>query len=204
VIYRISRTKLFGNHLDILFMLTRILGAVIGSDVEYISGAGYKYNGVPFTGIEYLLDENGFVIEEISYFEGLLWGFSRRWTSKGILREHYTLSFGGADKGFKKWYLDGSLKEESFIEHGVTARRKRWDKEGKLIEDFNIENEPEHSRYQSWLLGKNYPDPEKTAGILELEKQILAFEQEIAAYLAKYPSSKFHHQNDFTEENVTD
>jgi hypothetical protein len=181
-------------------MLKRYLAVAKG--IDYNSGVGYEYNGEPLTGITYYVNEKGFILQELSYFEGLLWGFSRRWTSEGILREEYTMSFGGADKGFKKWYLNGSLKEESFIEHRVVARRKQWNREGQLIEDFNIENEPEHSHYQLWLSRKERPEAEKTVDILEFEKQALDFEQEIAEYLVKYPSSKFYHQNDFDEENI--
>jgi hypothetical protein len=181
-------------------MLKRYLAVAKG--IEYDSGAGYEYNGEPLTGITYYINEKGFILEEVSYFVGLLWGFSRRWTSEGILREEYILSYGGADKGFKKWYLNGSLKEESFIEHGVVARRKQWNKEGQLIEDFSIENNPENNHYELWLFGKSNPDPEKTLEILEFEKQAFDFEQEIAEYLIKYPSSKFYHQNNFDEENI--
>ena len=187
-------------------MLKRYLAVAKG--IDYNSGVGYEYNGEPLTGITYYINEKGFVVEEISYFEGMLWGFSRRWTPggrwtfEGILREEYTLSYGGADKGFKKWYLDGSLKEESFIENGVVAKRKRWSKDGKLIEDFSIKNEPESDHYELWLSRKNNPNPEKTLELLEFEKQAHDFEQEIAEYLVKYPSNKFYHQDNFDEENI--
>ncbi len=106
--------------------------------IEHTSDYLYRYEGELFTGIEYDVDKEGQVISESGHFQGMPWGFSRTWSSTGILRKEYGLEYGCAVGYFRKWYLSGKLKQESFIEHGVPIRYKKWDKDGELIENFDL------------------------------------------------------------------
>ncbi len=176
--------------------------------IEHTSDYLYRYEGELFTGIEYDLDKQGQIISESGHFQGMPWGFSRTWSSTGILREEYGLKYGCAVGYFRKWYLSGKLKEESFIEHNVPIRAKKWDKDGELIESFDLFNPEDRAKdsngesyYRSWLLWEGAPVRKQTPETLEFEKKVAEFEQEIAQYLLKYPSNKFYYEKDFVSEH---
>lgn len=184
-------------------MLKRISRLQIEHTSEYL----YRYKGELFTGIEYDVDKKGQIISESGHLQGVPWGFSRTWSSTGILREEYGLKHGGAVGYFRRWYSSGKLKTESFIEHGVPIRSKKWDKEGELIESFDLFNPEDRAKnsraefyYDSWLLWEGAPPRKQTPEILEFEKKAAEFEQEIAQYLLIYPSNKFYYEKDFVSE----
>ncbi|MCY7334968.1 MAG: hypothetical protein LH613_01945 [Chamaesiphon sp.] len=122
------------------------------------------------------------------------WGFSRSWRDNHTLRDEYFWKYDGTYGNCKKSYLDGQPKEQSFREGSVLIWRKRWSKQGELIEDFNLKNETEHETHESWKRRKHAPEEVKTLEMLEYEKRAADFEQEISEYLAKYPSDKIHYE----------
>jgi antitoxin component YwqK of YwqJK toxin-antitoxin module len=174
-------------------MLKRIL-----EPIEYSS----LYKGEAFTGIGYHVDKDKKIISEQSYFEGMRWGFSRKWRDNNTLKEEYSWRYDGPNGNCKKYYLDGQLKEDFFADHGIVVLRKKWNKEGDLIEDFNLKNSPQHETYNSWRIGKDTPNEltqEQLEYNLTFEDRAAKFEQEIISYLSKYPSNKVYHENDFSD-----
>jgi antitoxin component YwqK of YwqJK toxin-antitoxin module len=171
--------------------------------VEYSDYHLYVHEGEAFTGIEYHADKNGRIIEEQSYFEGMSWGFSRSWRENGTLRGEYHLRYGATDQECKEYYLEGQLKEVFFCDQGIIIRRKRWNKQGDLIENFDLENEPQHETYNRWKMGQNTSEADLTSEQmqcdLEFEQRVADFEKEIANYLAKYPSDKVYYEKDFID-----
>jgi antitoxin component YwqK of YwqJK toxin-antitoxin module len=180
-------------------MLKRVLAPIeFSSQYSY---SAYRYEGEAFTGIEYRIDKEDRVIEEQSYFEGMRWGFSRSWRDNQTLRDEYCWKNDGTNGNGRKFYLDGQLKEQSFREGSILIWRKRWSKQGELIEDFNLENEPGHETYKWWERRQHTPEEVETPEMLEYEKRAADFEQEISEYLAKYPSDKIHYGKDFINYN---
>jgi antitoxin component YwqK of YwqJK toxin-antitoxin module len=156
-------------------MLKRVLAPIeFSSQYSY---SAYRYEGESFTGIEYRVDKEGRIIEEQSYFEGMRWGFSRSWRDNHTLRDEYCWKYDGTNGNGRKFYLDGRLKEQSFREGSILIRRKRWNKDGELIEDFNLENEPEHETYNSWQQRQHTQEEVKTLEMLEYEKRGAEFEK---------------------------
>jgi hypothetical protein len=187
-------------------MLKRVSGNTntIDYSPEYPYNA-YRYEGQAFTGIEYFVDREGKVMEEQSYFEGMRWGICRVWRDNGTLRCEYFSRYDMEDGIGKIYHLDGRIKEEFFAEMGIILRRKEWSKEGNLIEDFNLENEPEHSDYTYWRMRQDRKRSrcektnEQIEWKLEFERRAAEFEKEVAEYLVKYPSNKVYYEKDFAD-----
>jgi antitoxin component YwqK of YwqJK toxin-antitoxin module len=177
-------------------MLKKILSTGIGGAIDY-TARGFEYQGNLFTGIEYYRNDQGKVVYEISYFEGIPWGFSRTWSSTGVLIEEYELRDGGVYNIFREWHLNKQLKKELLIEYGITVKRKVWDENGLILEDFSLKDHPEHNHYELWLIGKEASEKVQIPQTIEFENQISSFESEIAMHLLKYPSDKFHCEEDF-------
>ncbi len=175
-------------------MLKRVLGPIEFSPLYAYSA--YRYEGEAFTGIEYYVYK-GRIIEEQSYFEGMRWGFSRSWRDNNTLRDEYFWKLEGPYGICTKYYLDGQLKQQSLHDGRIVIWRKKYNKQGELIEDFNLENEPEHENYESWRRRQNTSKEFQTLEELEDDKRAAQFEQEISEYLAKYPSNKIYYEKDF-------
>lgn len=107
------------------------------------------FEGEPFTGIGYSLNVNGDVDEESEYRNGLKWGLARVWYLPGKLFQERQLFMGTLHGKEREWYPSGQLKEEGDYELGFAVRRKRWDEDGELLEDFQLkETDPKFKRLE--------------------------------------------------------
>jgi antitoxin component YwqK of YwqJK toxin-antitoxin module len=168
----------------------------------------FKYKGIPYTGLTYMLDEAGQVISEYGCCEGRKWGFSRKWYSNGQLKEDYKYFDDGVYGWSKDWHSNGQLKEEAFISKdlGLVTKRKKWNSKGELIDYFDLENDPQSNleRYQGWMAYKSIREEAKKNNIPELPSPIrdfvmdqgVKFDKEIAKYLAQYPSERVYYEKD--------
>lgn len=95
-------------------------------------------DGTPFTGVGYI-ERNGEVIEETDYRDGLKWGVSKTLFPGGKPYKHSRLFIGVRHGQHRQWHFNGQLAEEADYELGVVIRRKRWDEDGELIDDFEID-----------------------------------------------------------------
>jgi antitoxin component YwqK of YwqJK toxin-antitoxin module len=117
----------------------------------------------PFTGIGFEATDDGHIISETTYANGIEDGPERSWYWNGQLESE------GANKGnrphgfFKEWHESGKLKAEGLIELGSLIWRKEWDEEGNLVYDFKIEDHPNRLKAlkSSRSAFKNY-DPSYT------------------------------------------
>ena len=114
-------------------------------------------NGEPFTGIGEVRDASGGLIGEYEYRDGLNWGKSRAWYTPGV-RFQEGLHFMGTGHGkHREWYRNGQLKEEIVYELGYVVGRKRWSEDGKLVEDYQLqETEPKYKSLEKFR--KHYED----------------------------------------------
>ncbi|HEY9693759.1 MAG TPA: hypothetical protein V6D15_16255 [Oculatellaceae cyanobacterium] len=182
-------------------MLERVLGTL-----EYTDEHTYAHNGKDFTGINFYINKQEQVTEELSYFEGMKWGFYRKWNSNGVLLKLHTVNLDGNGRS-KKWYGNKVLQEDCFYDSGSIVWRKRWDQQGNLIEDFNIMEDPNGENYIYWKKIQSLKEQGKAYNsLLPLEiqevrakwdEQVKHFEEEIANYLEKFPSNKVYYLKDF-------
>ena len=154
----------------------------------------YTYQGEPFIGIAYFtFYKTGQILTEASYYNGLMWGFSRGWHKNGNL-EYDRPHENSGDKGLCKiWYSNGVLKKEYFVEESVRIWEKQWNRQGELIRDWTLPEDECDPSYGYLLLRRSIPVPEKKADLLELERQIVE-------YIATHPSNRIYYEQDFAQE----
>jgi antitoxin component YwqK of YwqJK toxin-antitoxin module len=167
----------------------------------------FKYKGIPYTGLTYMIDEAGQVISEYGCCEGQKWGFSRKWYSNGQLKEDYKYFYAGVYGWSRNWHSNGQLKEESFSsDTGRVTKRKKWNSKGELIDYFDLENDPESNleRYREWIEHKSILEearmkniPKRPSPIEDfIMKKGANFDKEIIKYLKKYPSDRVYYERD--------
>lgn len=110
----------------------------------------YMFNGKPFEGVRRKLDDEGRVLCEEEYRQGLRWGASKEWYNSGRLYSESSF-FRDVLHGTKReWQEDGSMAEESEYEYGVNIRKSAWDQSGNLTESYEIdEDEPDYEILQA-------------------------------------------------------
>ena len=97
----------------------------------------------PFTGIGFFLDDEGQLETETTYREGIQMGLRRAWFETGQLQHEYMMFRGVLHGKKREWHFNGQLSEEGDCEFGYVLRRKRWNEDGELIEDFEVDaNDP--------------------------------------------------------------
>jgi antitoxin component YwqK of YwqJK toxin-antitoxin module len=102
-------------------------------------GDGYYYlDEKLFTGIGFSLNEDGWLEMETEYRAGAQWGMKRRWYAPNELLEEAQMRAGVVHGKERIWHRNGKLEEESDCEFGITLRRKTWDEDGNLVEDFEL------------------------------------------------------------------
>jgi antitoxin component YwqK of YwqJK toxin-antitoxin module len=102
-------------------------------------GDGYYYlDEEPFTGVAFTLHEDGSLESETEYKHGLKWGLAREWFAPGKLLSEADLQRGVVHGKERVWHPNGKPKEEGDYEFGITLRRKKWDEDGNLEEDFEL------------------------------------------------------------------
>jgi hypothetical protein len=164
----------------------------------------YTYQGEPFIGIAYFTSyKTGQILNEASYYSGLIWGFSRGWYKNGNL-EYDRPASNGADEGLCKiWHGNGILKKEYFVEESVRIWEKEWNKQGELIRDWTLPEDESNPSYRLLLQGRGMPDFYKSIGvpIPEEKADLLELERQIVEYIAIHPSNRVYYEKDFLEEN---
>jgi antitoxin component YwqK of YwqJK toxin-antitoxin module len=108
-------------------------------DLAYGDDGLYYHHGAPFTGAVIYGEEGGWIQAEEEYREGLLWGRKREWYRPGALEREAQCAWGVRHGLCREWDEGGRLTAEANYEHGVRVSGKRWDSDGKLIEDFHIQ-----------------------------------------------------------------
>ncbi|QGJ71747.1 Hypothetical protein PBC10988_34550 [Planctomycetales bacterium 10988] len=130
---------------------------VHSEDLDYPGDDGlYYYEGAPFTGIR-VIQEIDFKTEE-EFRHGVLWGKSQTWWPSGRPWRELEFVSGLWHGTIKKWHDNGQMAELTKAEVGIPIARKRWDEEGRLIEDYKIENDPEEASRlrKEWDMVKRY------------------------------------------------
>ncbi len=113
---------------------------VSGDELEYRGeDARYYYLDEPFTGLAFWLGADGQVRAEQEFRHGLEWGLGRKWNAARTLTLE-AVSYRGVYHGVaRKWHSNGQLAEECLSELGICLSRRRWDEQGRLIEDYQLQ-----------------------------------------------------------------
>lgn len=98
-----------------------------------------KHSGQLFTGTAFEHDANGTLTAEISFLEGQESGLKRLWSPSGVLILERNMAFAGPHGPTRSWHENGQLAEEGLTEFAFYIWFKRWDQNGKLIEDYKID-----------------------------------------------------------------
>ncbi len=101
-----------------------------------------------FTGIAYETRRDGSLWSEKDFLNGRSHGTSRTWYPSGQLQEETTFYNGLTYGPAREWDEAGQLRREGFIEYGIRVREKKWDENGRLMEEYEIA--PDDPDY-SWL-----------------------------------------------------
>jgi antitoxin component YwqK of YwqJK toxin-antitoxin module len=109
---------------------------------EYPGGTFITLQGKPFTGIGFEMTDDGHMIREVTYIEGIENGPERSWHWNGKLESEGESKWNRCHGFFKEWYESGKLKAEGLIELGCLIWRKEWDEESNLISNYKIEEHP--------------------------------------------------------------
>jgi antitoxin component YwqK of YwqJK toxin-antitoxin module len=116
------------------------------TDIEYTGGPIVTFEGKPFTGIAYEIANDGHLISEITYIEGIQNGPDISWHFNGKLESEGENKWNRPHGFFKEWYESGQLKMEGLTELGYVIWRKQYDEEGNLTSEYKIENRPDQLR----------------------------------------------------------
>ncbi|HWO60206.1 MAG TPA: hypothetical protein VNO31_09255 [Umezawaea sp.] len=90
----------------------------------------------PFTGQVETKDENGDLLELMSFREGVTDGTQQVWYPGGQKMTEGTSRMGEAVGDWYEWHPNGVLAvHNAYDEEGRLLHVKRWDTEGDLVED---------------------------------------------------------------------
>lgn len=121
--------------------------------------AVYYYGDHPFTGIAYTTYPNGGPMSEAEYRDGVFFGVSRGWWESGKPETEANYAFGALHGPSRSWHANGQLAEDELHEHGILIRSKRWDEQGSLIEEYQLdESDPS---YEALLRSRAAYDDER-------------------------------------------
>jgi antitoxin component YwqK of YwqJK toxin-antitoxin module len=113
--------------------------------LDYTDEGEFHFKGKPFTGIAFSLADGGSLEAEHEFREGLYSGLSRGWHPSGCLEYEATCSQGLVHGLRREWHESGRLAAEEAYEYGIRVEGRRWDAEGDLIEEYQLQDtDPAH------------------------------------------------------------
>ena len=133
-------------------------------NIDFGNDYVYRFEGEPFTGIGFELDEAGRLIGEMEFREDMTAGYSREWNSDGTLIAENSLMNNTKHGPQREWSEAGLLVTEEEFQYGFCVRRRRWDDNGKLTVDYEIDpRSPQHELLESTRAATSNWDGGKSA-----------------------------------------
>jgi antitoxin component YwqK of YwqJK toxin-antitoxin module len=111
----------------------------IAEDLIEWDGDIRLYNGQPFTGVGFSLNQNGQLELERHYKDGFEEGLCREWYSNGQLELEYFAIRGLANGRLTKWHKHGQVKSIDLCEHGIVTKYEEWDESGTSIKKGELD-----------------------------------------------------------------
>lgn len=111
----------------------------------------YYLDNKPFTGVAITLNKDGKLKSEVTYREGLPWGPTKEWYRTGQPMVDSTLLMGQLHGRAREWHANGQLAEDGEYEYGLTLWEKKWDENGRIINDYQMrESDPDYQTLQHY------------------------------------------------------
>lgn len=107
-------------------------------ELDVTDGLLYTWNGHPFTGVACEYDNEGKLISETPFVDGIQHGIEREWYPSGQLKTEKHLIAGGLHGVSKEWFETGRLKIEAYYEYAILVKKKEWNENGTLILEKHI------------------------------------------------------------------
>jgi antitoxin component YwqK of YwqJK toxin-antitoxin module len=113
--------------------------------LEYPGDGLYYKAGVPFTGVAITKDTHeGWVQAEEEYEDGLVCGMVRTWHAPDVPATEEVCAWGVRHGNYREWSESGQLLVEGYYQYGIRVSEKRWDENGKLVENYHLkETDPD-------------------------------------------------------------
>jgi antitoxin component YwqK of YwqJK toxin-antitoxin module len=113
-------------------------------EIEITDGGIHEFflDGEKFTGIACEYDNNGAILSEISFKDGLESGITRTWYPQGLPESETSYLLGQKHGQSKEWYEDRKLKSNNRFWLGALLIKKQYDKEGNQVEYYNVKEHP--------------------------------------------------------------
>ncbi|MCL9783928.1 hypothetical protein M9194_21135 [Vibrio sp. S4M6] len=102
------------------------------------------FDGEWFTGVGYLLFENGNgqVEYETLYKNGLPHGYEKHWYPNGKLSYDQSVKNGAPHGTSRFWYENGQLKKERIAEYGIVLKETDYHIDGSVEGVYDINEDP--------------------------------------------------------------
>jgi antitoxin component YwqK of YwqJK toxin-antitoxin module len=125
--------------------MTRVNTDVIEFTDDYV----YLLNGQPFTGIGFETNDNGVVISEMEFQNGMKHGTTRGFYPTGRVKREVHYQHNTLDGFVRDWSEDGLMEREEEYEKGICVRRKALDSSGQVALSYELsESDPQHMTLQ--------------------------------------------------------
>jgi antitoxin component YwqK of YwqJK toxin-antitoxin module len=106
--------------------------------LEYSDDGDYCLDEQPFTGVAFSRHADGWLEKEIEYRDGAEWGMKRHWYAPKKLLVEAQMRAGAVHGTKRRWYRNGKLEEETDCEFGIVLRKRTWDENGILVEEYEL------------------------------------------------------------------
>jgi antitoxin component YwqK of YwqJK toxin-antitoxin module len=116
---------------------------------------------VPFTGTGCLYyHPSGQVAEASTFVAGRKTGPTRKWYPSGALKSEGRYENDSAEGLFREWHENGRLKREGQFDHSIFTEYQEWDKRGRLVEEYRMQEGDPFHQHLTFLKGlEKLPPP---------------------------------------------
>ena len=116
------------------------------ADLAFDDDGRALHAGALFTGVAVEHDEDGLLLFEDTYVDGLRHGPSRMFHPSGELAEEGVRRKGAWHGTVEVWNVDGTQAEEARYAYGICLESFEWDAAGELVEHFQLDPESDMMR----------------------------------------------------------
>lgn len=125
--------------------MNRVNVAFIDLTDDYL----YVMNGQPFTGIAYEPNDDGVIISEIEFRNGVQAGITRGFFPTGVMKRESEYEYNTLHGFAREWNEEGVLESECEYERGICLRRRMLDSTGQLTLYYELqEGDPQFATLQ--------------------------------------------------------
>jgi antitoxin component YwqK of YwqJK toxin-antitoxin module len=136
------------------------MNRVNADEIELTNDYVYLWDGRPFTGIAFELDDHENIVSEIEFRNGLQMGTTRAYYPKGRLKREAQYENATLHGFARDWNEEGLVTSEEEYERGICIRRKTRDSTGNLSISYELkETDPQFEILRLLRMAKFAPPP---------------------------------------------